>query len=175
MFESFPYSHIYMNRKIIISEKLGMPFGTASNRLKKNLLFNFIKQLNLDICYHCSKIIDDIKDLSVEHKVSWENSETPKELFFDLDNIAFSHLSCNCANSGKSHCKTTSYRKKLCDNNHRTKRGPKGFAWCGFCKMFLLKECFSFNKRSRTKTERMCKSCRKIYRNKKALINSFTN
>ena len=27
----------------------------------------------------------------------WQNSETPNNLFFDLENIAFSHLSCNSA------------------------------------------------------------------------------
>lgn len=34
-------------------------------------------------------------ELSIEHKTPWLDSEDPKALFFDLNNIAFSHLSCN--------------------------------------------------------------------------------
>lgn len=31
----------------------------------------------------------------IEHKIPWLDSDKPKELFFDLENIGFSHLSCN--------------------------------------------------------------------------------
>jgi hypothetical protein len=32
---------------------------------------------------------------SVEHKVAWLNSEDPLRFFFDLENIDYSHISCN--------------------------------------------------------------------------------
>lgn len=32
---------------------------------------------------------------SIEHLVPWLDSNNPIELYFDLDNISFSHLSCN--------------------------------------------------------------------------------
>jgi hypothetical protein len=35
------------------------------------------------------------KELSIEHKIPWLDSEDPKDLFFNLNNIAFSHLTCN--------------------------------------------------------------------------------
>ena len=76
-------------------ERLGMNPGTASSILKKSLLFSMAIKLGDDVCYRCGKKIITIEEFSIEHKISWLNSDNPKELFFDLDNIAFSHLSCN--------------------------------------------------------------------------------
>lgn len=69
--------------------------STASNRLKKLILFNFIQKLQLDICHQCGDKIENENELSVEHKIPWIDSEDPKKLFFDIDNISFSHLKCN--------------------------------------------------------------------------------
>ena len=77
------------------NELLGMPYGTASNRLRKTILFSLVKHCQLDICYRCGLAIENIDDLSIEHKVAWQSSENPIEAFFDLDNISFSHLNCN--------------------------------------------------------------------------------
>ncbi len=77
------------------AEQLGMAIGTASNRLRKSILFHLLQETNKDICFQCGKKIDDIDNLSIEHKIPWLDSENPVELFFDLNNIAFSHLSCN--------------------------------------------------------------------------------
>lgn len=77
------------------SEQLGMPIGTASNRLRKSVIFNLLKQLNQNFCFQCGAEIEFEKELSIEHKVPYLDSEDPKNLFFDLDNIAFSHLKCN--------------------------------------------------------------------------------
>ena len=74
---------------------LGMPIGTASNRLRKKILFSLVQQTEQDICFRCDQKIERIKELSIEHKIPWLNSENPIELFFDLENIAFSHLACN--------------------------------------------------------------------------------
>lgn len=79
----------------IKSEQLGMPFSTASGRLRKEVMFMLVKKCNLDTCFKCGKKIDDISQLSIEHKIPWLHSDNPSELFFDLDNISFSHLSCN--------------------------------------------------------------------------------
>lgn len=76
-------------------KQLGMPIGTASSKLKKNILFSLIQKLGLDLCFQCNKSIETVKELSVEHKEPWLDSINPKEKFFDLDNISFSHLSCN--------------------------------------------------------------------------------
>lgn len=75
---------------------LGEAYGTARNRLIKNLLFKFMKDLGLDTCFQCGCKIKTNKEMSIEHKVPWLNSEDPTKTFYDLENIAFSHLSCNC-------------------------------------------------------------------------------
>ena len=75
--------------------KLGMSFGTAYYRLLRMLLFKALKDSNKNICYRCGRKIKLVKDLSIEHKKSWEFGNNPKKDFFDLKSIAFSHLSCN--------------------------------------------------------------------------------
>ncbi len=77
------------------SEQLGMPHGTAANKLRKMLMFEMAQCLELDTCFRCGKKIETTKELSVEHKQGWLNTKDPIGLFFDLDNVAFSHLGCN--------------------------------------------------------------------------------
>lgn len=81
------------------SEQLGMNASTAYARLRKMIMFQLIKETNKDICYHCGEKIENVEDLSIEHKEKWLYSDNPADLFFDLDNIAFSHLSCNIKDS----------------------------------------------------------------------------
>ena len=83
------------NTHIEKTKQLGMNPSTASNRLKKALMFEFAKKLDMHWCFQCGAEIESYKDMSVEHKTPWMHSENPVELFFDIDNIAFSHNSCN--------------------------------------------------------------------------------
>ena len=87
------------NKKSLL---LGENFSTANNKLRKLILFSFVQQLNLDICYRCSSKIKTIETLSIEHKIAWQNSENPVQSFYDLNNIAFSHLTCNSSASDRS-------------------------------------------------------------------------
>jgi hypothetical protein len=82
-------------------EQLGMDAGTAAHRLRKLMLFQLVQETNKDICYKCSLKIETVDELSIEHKVPWLDSSMPKELFFDLNNVAFSHLTCNIADARK--------------------------------------------------------------------------
>jgi hypothetical protein len=75
--------------------QLGMPYGTATHVLRKALLFRLAQMLGLDECFQCQKVIATVDDFSLEHMVPWGSSEDPKAAFFDLNNIAFSHLGCN--------------------------------------------------------------------------------
>lgn len=75
------------------SSQLGMKVGSAVHLLRKNILFSFAKKLNLDTCYHCKSTIITTREFSIEHKIPWLDND-PK-LFWDLENIGFSHLSCN--------------------------------------------------------------------------------
>jgi hypothetical protein len=101
-------------------EELGMNPGTARHRLVKQLMFKFIKELKLDICFQCSKKIEKIEDLSIEHKIPWRFSNKALELYFDLDNIAFSHGSCNRAAARprvRTHPSSYAYKKGCrCDD-----------------------------------------------------------
>lgn len=76
------------------TEQLGMPYGTASGRLVKDILFKFICETGKNVCYQCGKEMSR-DTFSIEHKIPWIDHPNPIETFFDLDNISFSHLSCN--------------------------------------------------------------------------------
>lgn len=75
--------------------QLGMPLGTASNRLKKMLMFALLVEVGKNLCFRCGQPIAVVSDLSVEHKVPWLDSTDPVGLFFELSNVTFSHLACN--------------------------------------------------------------------------------
>ena len=72
---------------------LGMAHGTANGRLRKNILFHLLVKLKENICFKCGEQIQVVDDLSIEHKLPWEGRSA--DLFWDLNNIAFSHLRCN--------------------------------------------------------------------------------
>ena len=75
-------------------EQLGIDPGTASNRLVKDLLWSYIVQAEHHFCHQCGAELSR-EDFSIEHKTPWLDSENPIGLFFDLENIAFSHKGCN--------------------------------------------------------------------------------
>lgn len=83
------------------SEQLGMPFGTASNRLRKSIMFQLVQEANKDICFQCKEKITDIDNFSIEHITPWLDSDDPTNNFFNLKNIAFSHTKCNVAAARK--------------------------------------------------------------------------
>lgn len=74
--------------------QLGMNPSTASGRLVKDLLWNFITTTGSNTCHHCGKPMTR-DNFSIEHKVPWLDSESPVELYFDIENIGYSHLRCN--------------------------------------------------------------------------------
>lgn len=75
------------------NEQLGMNPSTASGRLVKDLLFDFVQKAGIK-CHHCDGEMTR-ETFSIEHKTPWLHSENPKELFFDLENISYSHMACN--------------------------------------------------------------------------------
>ena len=76
-------------------EILGMPHATAACQLKKQLLFQLVQETDKDCCYRCGSKIESVEELSVEHKEAWRKATDPVAAFWDLTNIAYSHLDCN--------------------------------------------------------------------------------
>ena len=74
---------------------LGMPFGTATSRLRKALLFKLAGKAGMLGCYRCGKQIETLDQFSIEHKITWSSAQDPVAAFFDVENIAFSHPVCN--------------------------------------------------------------------------------
>jgi hypothetical protein len=79
--------------------QLGMPFGTANGRLKKNILFSLVVRLGENTCFHCKEIIETVEEFSIEHKEPWQDNDPA--LFWDIGNIAFSHFACNVGQARK--------------------------------------------------------------------------
>ena len=137
-----------------VAEQLGMPEGTAAHRLRKIILFDAIYRLRENFCFQCGAEIETADDLSIEHKTPWENINA--DLFWSLDNIAFSHRSCN---------------------RPHTQNGPKGYLrrkcdeiashWCWKCECCVSIDNFTKNAANKSGLDGMCKNCRKKYRNKK--------
>src|SRR5579863_4171363 len=116
---------------------LKMPYGTATNRLRKSIIFMLAGRLGLLTCFRCNKRIENIDDFSVEHKEAWQQASDPEKMFFDLDNITFSHLGCNIRSASKPWRKIT----------------KPGFRWCWKCQSEKESEFFC-------KSNNKCRSCR---------------
>lgn len=76
------------------TSQLGMNPSTASNRLVKDLLFKLVCETGRNMCYQCGGELTR-ETFSIEHMNPWVDSEDPVKNYFDLDNISFSHHSCN--------------------------------------------------------------------------------
>jgi hypothetical protein len=92
-----------MPRKYDNKEKearlLGMPWTTAATRLQRMLLYALADECGKLDCYRCGERIDSVQEFSIEHIVSWLDSPN---LYWDLTNIAFSHMVCN-RKAGRKH------------------------------------------------------------------------
>lgn len=138
------------------AEKLGMPVGTAMNRLRKMVLFSLIQRVGEDTCYRCGKKIETVDDLTVEHKIGWSGKDT--EVFWDLENIAFSHMLCNSL--GADH-HAGARERGLATAAKTRKTGPAGTSWCSTCQQFLPESEFPRNRSGRNGLNRSCRECEK--------------
>lgn len=109
------------------SDQLGLNHSTAQQMLRKKLLFHLVQKCGLDTCIRCGKPIIDSKSLSIDHIKPWLYSNDPAKLFFDVENIGFSHTFCNYSAKrlikdpntiGKSGYKGVYYQT---DNNRKKK------------------------------------------------------
>lgn len=97
---------------------MGIPQGTAANRLRKAIIFSLLVKLKENICFQCKREIETVEQLSVEHKIPYLDSNEPLKVFLDISNIAFSHLKCNIGAARKNgegkHPSINWYKKKGC-------------------------------------------------------------
>ncbi len=144
------------------NEQLGMPFGTANARLRKNILFSLLARYGENICYQCGEMITSVDQLSIEHKIPWLDND-PK-LFWDLDNIAFSHLSCNVS---------AAIRPSLQGKpNYKNRKFTENTAYCPMCGKHLPKSEFYSNKARHSKIANTCKQCIRSYK-KRAVVSKL--
>lgn len=97
-------------------EQLGMAFTTAATRLQRSIMFQLAQQCDRDRCFRCKKRIETVEEFSIEHMVAW--LDVSPALFWDLNNIAFSHLDCN-RRAGR---KPTTWSKEAIEGMKRTRK-----------------------------------------------------
>lgn len=105
------------------------------------LLFRELQRSGNDKCFKCSEPIQDIDHLSIEHKQPW--LDVDPSLYWELDNIEFSHLTCN-----RPHRYNTSYV------------GPEGTSWCVGHQSFVPLTEFWNNTTRPNGKQHYCKTCR---------------
>jgi len=133
---------------------LGMPYGTAMNRLRKAILFRYVLECGDDLCFRCGTPIDNIDHLSIEHMLPWE--QVDQELFWSLDNIAFSHLNCN----------SSAHRNGNIINRIDS---PEGMSWCNRCSSHKPLEDFSPQPKRWNGAYTFCKDCCAVRERKRKL------
>lgn len=125
------------------SSQLGMAFGTANGKLRKQLLFKYVKMAEDHYCYVCNEEIESVDDFTIEHKQPWFNRDA--DLFWDLENIAFSHSWCNVPHENGA--------IKL------RKIAPEGMAWCSKHQGFAPIENFGPRPQRWNGLKDWCRSC----------------
>lgn len=143
-----------MNQQEVFKQ-LGMSSGTATYRLARLLLFHYVQQASADICFRCGLKIETVDDFSVEHKKPWLH--VSPDLYWDLENIAFSHRACNSGAARQINKAKLSTRTV----------GPEGTSWCTEHKQFLSIDRFHKNSAIWNGVQRQCIECRQK-RNKSA-------
>ena len=98
-------------------EHLGVKAGKALGVLKKAIMFSLVIETGRNICYRCGEEIINTNEFSIEHIENWILSNNPKDRFYNLKNIAFSHRKCNTTyaknSKGKSKIKPLKDIKEL--------------------------------------------------------------
>lgn len=130
---------------------MGMPHGTASHKLRKMILFSLVQRIGEDVCYRCGRKIENLEQFSIEHKKKWLGIDA--KLFWDLDNIAFSHLSCNSENADRSRF------HRMGGQAHR-KVGEAGAAWCVGHKFFRPVTEFTKLRTNWNGLDQYCRACK---------------
>lgn len=137
------------------TQQLGMDHGTANHRLRKMFMFHMAKQLGMLTCFRCGKEIETCDEMSIDHKQPWLYEDT--RLFWDMDNLALSHLKCNVGAS-----RNGVYKHNATSGEQKRKYKNQWTAWCNQCKTFKSKSKFSKNAKEWNGLQNRCNDCRKL-------------
>jgi hypothetical protein len=144
------------------TQQLGINYGTAVARLDRQLLFIFAKRLKMVDCFRCGKAIENLNDFTIEHKEPW--LDVSVELFWDIENIAFSHHRCNSKATRITESKRIASRINIRKTHaQRALEAPEGKAWCSGHKGYLENIKFDRNKRNVNGLACYCRECREIF------------
>lgn len=94
---------------------LGMPYGTAEKHLRKAMLHTLAQQCGKNVCRWCRTPIESPSDLAVVHIQDWAGDAA---LFWDLNNVAFSHVSCAAERGGIQQEDHMERLKVIIEDNH---------------------------------------------------------
>jgi hypothetical protein len=142
------WKEIQIRRTKEYKSELGLLPTTANLRLSRSLLFNYAKRLGMGNCFRCGKEIISIEDFTLDHKQEWRHNDP--RLFWDIDNIAFSHQLCNASSNrvarfyqARTHkkCNECKEEKDLNSFGTRIQRGQKRYrSFCNECRNKRKKE-----------------------------------
>jgi 5-methylcytosine-specific restriction endonuclease McrA len=129
------------------SEFLGMSWGKARHILVKRFTFCLAQKSGLDTCFRCGGKVLSPNEMSFDHKFPWEGIDVA--LFWDLENIAISHVKCN-----RPHRLGAGKPRKI---------GIPGTSWCQDHRMFLPDNMFykQNNGKRWNGLKGLCIECRK--------------
>jgi hypothetical protein len=73
----------------------GQSSGKAMNKLLRDIIWHQLEQHGKTSCYRCNEPMAR-ETFSIDHVKPWRRDHVDSEaLFFDMDNIEFSHSRCN--------------------------------------------------------------------------------
>ncbi|BAY64157.1 hypothetical protein NIES22_42520 [Calothrix brevissima NIES-22] len=110
-------------------DKLGTHNSSAQRKLVKLLLFQYVNNAGENICWQCGEEITKYDEFSIEHKKPWSCAEDPKEAYFNLDNVTFSHIACNVQKIRNSPHKRKATAFDMDIAKDRLVRNPTGFRY----------------------------------------------
>lgn len=138
------------------AETLGMNASTANSLLRRNIIFELLtgtRWMDWGVCYKCKDAIMSPEELSIEHKQPWEGRENGKELYWDLENIDFSHKRCNTPH-------------RYVGGIGRRIQSPEGQVYCTVCKQHKSVVDFRKNSKNWTGYARVCRYCNNLDKKK---------
>ena len=132
--------------------QLTMPYGTACAKLRQQLFFKLLVETGRNVCHVCGETILTVDECSIEHIKPWLNVDP--SLFWDHENIAFSHRKCNRPNrpSGGGN---GSRPKFMCG----TQGGYRNGCRCKRCKTWKHNDNKRWAKNSSSKTSERSQKC----------------